>query len=101
MSNRTIYDALRAAGMTAEGACGLMGNMMAESAMRSNNAQDSYGVDDAAYTFSADAGQNNFCNDSIGYGLCQWTSADRKRKRSLLHNERKLVPETGYGSIRA
>lgn len=80
MSKKTIYDALRAAGMTQEGACGLMGNMMAESGMRSNNAQDGCGVDDAAYTFSADAGQNNFCNDSIGYGLCQWTAADRKRK---------------------
>ena len=33
MSNKTIYDQLRAVGMTAEGACGLMGNMMAESSM--------------------------------------------------------------------
>ena len=80
MSNKTIYDALIAAGLTKEGACGLMGNMRAESLMRSNNAQDSYGVDDVTYTQQTDNGMTNFAGDSIGYGLCQWTSPDRKAK---------------------
>ncbi len=80
MSNKTIYDALIAAGLTKEGACGLMGNMRAESAMRSNNAQDSYGVDDATYTMQTDNGLTEFAGDGIGYGLCQWTSADRKAR---------------------
>ena len=80
MSIKTIFAALRAAGMTEAGALGTMGNMGGEGAMRANNAQDSYGVDDAAYTMQADNGLNNFTGDGIGYGLCQWTSADRKAK---------------------
>ena len=80
MSNKSIYDALLAAGLTKEGACGLMGNMRAESLMRSNNAQDSYGKDDATYTVQTDNGLANFAGDGIGYGLCQWTAASRKAK---------------------
>ena len=80
MSIKTIYAQLRAAGMTREGACGLMGNMMAESAMIAGNAQDSCHVDDEAYTSETDSGLNDFAGDGIGYGLCQWTEASRKRK---------------------
>ena len=49
MTNKEIYNRLRAAGMTAEGACGMLGNMAAESAMRPDNAQDSYGIPDDVY----------------------------------------------------
>lgn len=80
MSNQSIYNILRTGGMTKEGACAMLGNMAAESAMRANNAQDIYGVVDEDYTFATDNGQNNFVNDSIGYGLCQWTLASRKQK---------------------
>ncbi|MDO4991187.1 MAG: phage tail tip lysozyme [Eubacteriales bacterium] len=80
MSIKTIFNALRAAGMTEAGALGTMGNMGGESAMRANNAQDSYGLDDDAYTMQTDNGINNFTGDRIGYGLCQWTSPDRKAK---------------------
>lgn len=80
MSIQTIYARLRQLGMTAVGACGLMGNMRDESAMRANNAQDSYGRNDESYTAGVDAGNIAFFNDSIGYGLCQWTAPDRKRK---------------------
>ena len=80
MSNTTIYNMLRTAGMTKEGACAMLGNMAAESAMRSNNAQDVYGVVDEDYTAATDMGANNFVGDSIGYGLCQWTLASRKQK---------------------
>ena len=81
MSSKTIYDALRAAGLTAEGACGLMGNMMAESSMRSNNVEDRSGMDDDRYTALVDAGDYDFATDygkHYGYGLAQWTLASRK-----------------------
>ena len=39
MSGMSIYGALVRAGMTAAGACGLMGNMQAESGMKSNIVQ--------------------------------------------------------------
>jgi len=79
MSNRTIYDALIAAGLTQEGACGLMGNMMAESTMKSNIAQRGMtSLSDEAYTEAADGGVIDFANDAVGYGLCQWTFSPRK-----------------------
>lgn len=79
MSNRTIYDALRQAGMTQEGACGLMGNMMAESTMKSNIVQRGMTTySDDMYTSMVDNGWLTF-EDSIGYGLCQWTYYTRKR----------------------
>lgn len=72
MSNRTIYDTLRAAGLTAEGACALMGNMAAESTMKANIAQRGMThMSDADYTAAADNGMIDFANDSVGYGLCQ------------------------------
>lgn len=89
MSELTIYAALRAAGMTAAGACGMMGNMACESVMHSNNLQDSYNeafkLTDEQYTALADAGKPTyngkyFVNDDAGYGLCQWTHKDRKKK---------------------
>ena len=81
MSTKTIYDALRAAGLTAEGACGLMGNFQAESAMRSNNVEDRSGMNDERYTALADSGNYDFLTDygkHYGYGLAQWTLASRK-----------------------
>lgn len=79
MTNKQIYDRLRAAGMTAEGACGMLGNMAAESGMRPDNAQDSYGIPDEVYVAQVDAGTRDFI-DSVGFGLCQWTLDSRKAK---------------------
>lgn len=90
MSIKSIYDALRAVGMTAEGACGLMGNFQAESAMRSNNVEDRSGMDDDRYTALVDAGHYDFATDyghHYGYGLAQWTLASRKE--ALLNTARK------------
>ena len=90
MSSKTIYDALRAVGMTAEGACGLMGNFQAESAMRSNNVEDRSGMDDERYTALADSGNYDFLTDygkHYGYGLAQWTLASRKE--NLFNTARK------------
>lgn len=76
--------------MSPVGACSTMGNMQAESAMRANNAQDGLSsLSDAVYTDYADRGLIDFVNDSIGYGLCQWTYGPRKR--NLLNFAR------GYG----
>lgn len=81
MSTKTIYDQLRSYGLTAEGACGLMGNFQAESAMRSNNVEDRSGMDDERYTALADSGSYDFLTDygkHYGYGLAQWTLSSRK-----------------------
>lgn len=90
MSIKTIYDQLRAVGMTAEGACGLMGNFQAESAMRSNNVEDRSGMDDDRYTALADSGSYDFATDyghHYGYGLAQWTLSSRKE--ALLNTAKK------------
>lgn len=90
MSTKTIYGRLRRYGLTAEGACGLMGNFQAESAMRSNNVEDRSGMADDRYTALVDAGGYDFATDygkHYGYGLAQWTLASRKE--NLLNTARK------------
>lgn len=66
------------------GTAGLMGNLYAESGLRSNNLQNSYekslGMDDVTYTAAVDNGlYDNFVKDSAGYGLAQWTYWSRKQ----------------------
>lgn len=79
MSNQTIYDSLVHAGLTPEGACGLMGNMYAESIMKANIAQRGMTkLSDEEYTAAADKGMIDFIGDGVGYGLCQWTYGPRK-----------------------
>lgn len=81
MTNRTIYDALIAAHLTPEGACGLMGNMMAESTMKANIAQRGMtNLTDEQYTAAADNGFIDFVHDSVGYGYIQLTYWSRKQK---------------------
>lgn len=80
MGAQEIYTRLRAAGLSKEGACGLMGNMQAESAMQANIAQRGMtSLSDDDYTASADMGAIDFAHDAVGYGLCQWTFWSRKR----------------------
>ena len=89
MSKRTIHEALRTAGMTPEGACGLMGNMMAESSMKANIAQRGMTkLTDAQYTEAADRGTIPFAGDGVGYGLCQWTYPTRKAALLAFAKER-------------
>lgn len=67
--------------MSPVGACAMMGNMQAESAMRANNAQDGMTrLSDEEYTAAADNGTIDFVYDAVGYGLCQWTFYSRKRE---------------------
>lgn len=58
------------------GVAGLMGNLQAESGLRSNNLQNTFekkfGMTDEQYTAAVDNGTyTNFVNDSAGYGLAQ------------------------------
>ena len=67
----------------AYGAAGMMGNLYAESALRSINLQNTYekslGMTDQEYTAQVDSGgYGNFADDRAGYGLAQWTYPFRK-----------------------
>ena len=78
-----IWNYLTAAGLTACGAAGLMGNLYAESGLIPTNLQNTYekklGYTDAAYTAAVDSGAyDNFAKDGAGYGLAQWTYHTRK-----------------------
>lgn len=80
MSAQTIYDDLRRAGMTHEGACAMLGNMQAESSLKADIAQRSMtSLTDAQYTKLFDANPERCISDGVGYGLCQWTYPQRKR----------------------
>lgn len=78
MSRENIYKTLRSGGLTHAGAIAVMGNMMAESSLKSNIAQRGMTwLSDEEYTRQADSGELEF-RDSVGYGLCQWTLSSRK-----------------------
>ena len=78
-----IWNYLVAAGLSAHGAAGLMGNLYAESGLRPDNLQNSFekklGYTDAEYTAAVDSGKyQRFETDGAGYGLAQWTFCPRK-----------------------
>lgn len=91
---RKAYKAYIKAGMTEEGACALMGNQYAESAGFVANRvefllirrykEDGKTYTDKSYTAAVDAGsisRKEFLNPRgkrYGFGLCQWTSPNRK-----------------------
>lgn len=80
---KTIWNFLKGKGLNDFAVAGIMGNIYAESGLRSNNLQNSYekslGHTDAAYTAAVDNGSySNFAKDCAGYGLCQWTYHTRK-----------------------
>lgn len=80
MSAESIYKALRTEGMSHAGACGMMGNMKAESNMQANIAQRGMtGLGDAEYTALFDRSPESCIHDGVGYGLCQWTYWTRKQ----------------------
>lgn len=83
MGVENIYNCLMAEIGNPYGVAGAMGNIEAESGLRSNNLQNSVekrlGMTDEEYTAAVDNGSYvDFCTDRGGYGLCQWTSAGRK-----------------------
>ena len=79
MTEKEIWNALKAHGFTDCAAAGIMGNFQAESAMRSNNVEDRCPMSDAAYTVAADNGTIDFIYDAYGYGLPQFTFLSLKR----------------------
>ena len=81
MSEQTIYTALRAGGLSPAGACAMMGNWSAESALISSNVEDRCTLGDHDYTYAVDTGtisRYQFKVDAYGYGLAQWTDPSRK-----------------------
>ena len=81
MSKETIYEYLKQGGLSAAGACAVMGNMYCESLLKSDNVQDGMGYDDKTYTNAVNSGsitRDSFAHDERGYGLCQWTYYTRK-----------------------
>ena len=86
-----MYRRFRAGGMNATGACATLGQVAHEGAFRSNNAEDSKGVNDAEYTAKVDNGQISryqFMYDGIGYGYAQWTWSTRKGLMYDFHKAR-------------
>lgn len=94
LSNRNtvlhLIDYFSKCGFTDNGICGLLGNLYAESGVRTNNLQNSYekkwNVTDESYTYNVDKGTwkdpidgKTFAFDRGGYGLAQWTSSGRKQ----------------------
>ena len=85
MNEVRIKDFLLKQGLTLEGACGLMGNLYAESLLEPKNLQNSYesklGYNDETYTKAVDDcsySRTSFVNDKAGYGIAQWTFWSRK-----------------------
>lgn len=91
---KKVWDYLINAGMTPEGAAGMMGNIYAESGMIANRVEilclqrlkeNGKFYTDATYTAFVDDGTiskarflNPLPGKQYGYGLCQWTSPERK-----------------------
>lgn len=82
-----IWFAVCAAGYSEYQAAGVLANLWAESGIRTNNMENSYeaklGFSDETYTEAIDSGAysiDRFSSDSVGYGLAQWTSGDRKER---------------------
>lgn len=91
---KTIWDFLMVHIDNEYGVAGLMGNLYAESALRSNNLQQSYetklGYNDTTYTAAVDNGSyDNFVKDAAGYGLAQWTYWSRKQAMLEFHQSKK------------
>ncbi len=79
-----LWFALLDAGYSKIAVAGVLGNIYAESGIRSDNLQNTaetrLGLSDNQYTEAVNNGTySNFINDSAGYGLAQWTSAGRKQ----------------------
>lgn len=73
-----MWDFFKSKGLNDYGIAGLMGNLYAESGLRSCNLQNSFenplGMNDVEYTKAVDNGSyTNFVKDGAGYGLAQWT----------------------------
>lgn len=84
MSYQTIYDRLRANGLTEAGALGMLGNFDCESNCIPYRLQGDFSQHhnvSKQYTLDVDTGsisREQFAHDQKGYGLAQWTYYTRK-----------------------
>ena len=83
-NEQKIWNFLKSKGLNDYGIAGMMGNLYAESGLKSTNLQNSYekslGYTDDEYTKAVDSGKYaNFVKDSAGFGLAQWTYWSRKK----------------------
>lgn len=92
MDEARIWDHL--VGLTGNpyAAAGVMGNLSAESDLKTDNLQNCWepilGYDDEGYTQAVDNDTyRNFVNDGAGYGLAQWTYHARKARLYTLAQE--------------
>jgi hypothetical protein len=82
--SNTVIAELMKAGMSKNGAAGLVGNLSAESGVDSTRAQGEFGAGIGKYLARIRNGEidrDTFINDGVGFGLAQWT--DEKRKGAL------------------
>lgn len=80
-----IWNYLKTKGLNDYGVAGMMGNLYAESGLKSTNLQQTYekslNYSDDTYTKAVDNGTYvDFGTDRAGYGLAQWTYPTRKAK---------------------
>lgn len=100
MNAQEIYNILRAGGLTRAGALGVLGNMMAESSLIPSIAQRGMtSMSDNEYTAAADTNTIDFANDSVGYGLCQWTHFTRKK--ALAQYAKQMNTSVGDGIMQS
>ena len=83
-NEKIVWKFLKKEGLTDEGAGGLMGNLQAESNMRSvvyeNIYKSKFGFSDQDYVDLVNNGTyTNFVDDGVGFGLAQWTFSTRKQ----------------------
>lgn len=84
MSYQTIYDRLRAGGLSETGALGLLGNWECESNCEACRVQGDFSPTrllSRQYAAEVDSGarsDRDFCHDEKGWGLAQWTFWSRK-----------------------
>lgn len=96
---QSVWNYFTSKGYSTYGTAGIMGNMNHESGMIVNRKQGDFSngyTASADYTKAADAGSIDFVNDSIGYGLVQFTY--HTLKQSLLNrakSEGKSVGDLG------
>ena len=85
-TSTAIYNYFKAKGLPDVSIAAILGNLNAESGLRTNNLEDQFesefGLDDREYTNAVNNGSygdTKFINDSAGYGLAQWTHSSRKK----------------------
>lgn len=82
MSAESLYTYFVQSGMTPQGACGMLGNLYAESTLKASIVQRGMtSMSDEEYTAAVDDGSYgdyNYAHDGIGHGLPQFTYYSRK-----------------------